>query len=56
MLLPEVEQCLNLGISNYVVFPALADALKDKIATYSYAEENFYLHILRKLKEQMNTF
>jgi porphobilinogen synthase len=51
MLLPEVEQCLNLGISTYVIFPAVADALKDKIATYSYAEENFYLHILRKLKE-----
>jgi porphobilinogen synthase len=50
-LLPEVEACMNLGINSYVVFPAVADELKDKIASYSYAEENFYLHILRKLKE-----
>jgi porphobilinogen synthase len=51
MLLPEIEQCLKLGISTYVIFPAVADNLKDKIASYSYAEENFYLHVLRKLKE-----
>ena len=51
MLLPEIEACLNLGISSYVIFPAVAEELKDKIATYSYAEENFYLNILRKLKE-----
>ena len=50
-LLPEVEACMNLGINSYVVFPAVADELKDKVASYSYAEENFYLHILRKLKE-----
>lgn len=51
MLLPEIEACLKLGISTYVLFPAVAEGLKDKIASYSYAEENFYLHILRKLKE-----
>jgi porphobilinogen synthase len=50
-LLPEVEACMNLGINSYVLFPAVADELKDKTASYSYAEENFYLHILRKLKE-----
>ena len=51
MLLPEIEACLNLGICSYVIFPAVAEELKDKIATYSYAEENFYLNLLRKLKE-----
>ena len=51
MLLPEIESCLKLGISTYVLFPAVEENLKDKIATYSYAEENFYLHVLRKLKE-----
>jgi porphobilinogen synthase len=50
-LLPEIESCLKLGINNYVLFPAVAEELKDKIASYSYAEENFYLHALRKLKE-----
>ncbi len=51
MLLPEIEHCLKLGISTYVIFPAVAENLKDKIASYSYADENFYLHLLRKLKE-----
>ena len=51
MLLPEIESCLKLGISTYVLFPAVEENLKDKTATYSYAEENFYLHVLRKLKE-----
>jgi porphobilinogen synthase len=51
MLLPEVEECLKLGIGTYVLFPAVEEKLKDKTASYSYAEENFYLHILRKLKE-----
>ena len=51
MLLPEIEQCLNLGINTYVIFPAVAENLKDKIASFSYADENFYLRLLRKLKE-----
>ena len=50
-LIPEVEKCMELGIMTYDLFPAVDDALKDKTATYSYAEENFYLHAIRTLKE-----
>lgn len=50
-LLPEIEACMNLGIYTYDMFPAVDEALKDKTATYSYADENFYLHAIRKLKE-----
>ncbi len=50
-LLPELEQCMKLGIFTYDLFPAVDEGLKDKIATYSYAEENFYLHAIRKIKE-----
>jgi porphobilinogen synthase len=35
----------------YDLFPAVEEHLKDKTATYSYAEDNFYLHAIRKLKE-----
>jgi hypothetical protein len=42
---------MNLGIHTYDIFPAVDVALKDKTATYSYAEENFYLHAIRTLKE-----
>jgi porphobilinogen synthase len=51
MLLPELEECLKLGITTYDIFPAIEESLKDKIASYSYAEENFYLHAIRKIKE-----
>jgi porphobilinogen synthase len=51
LLLPEVEKCMNLGVNTFDIFPAVSEHLKDVTATYSYAEENFYLHAIRKLKE-----
>ena len=51
LLLPEVEQCINLGVKTFDIFPAVAEHLKDTTATYSYADDNFYLHAIRKLKE-----
>lgn len=51
-LIPEIEECMNLGIFSYDIFPAVDDSLKDKIASYSYAEENFYLYAIRDLKER----
>lgn len=51
LLVPEIEQCLNLGVKTFDLFPAVSEHLKDVTATYSYAEENFYLHAIRKLKE-----
>jgi porphobilinogen synthase len=52
LLIPEIEACMKLGIYSYDIFPAVDDSLKDKIASYSYAEENFYLHAIRDLKER----
>lgn len=51
-LLKEIEESLNLGLSSFVLFPGVADELKDKTASYSYAEENFYLHAIRTVKER----
>jgi porphobilinogen synthase len=51
-LIPEIESCLNLGITTYDLFPAVDENLKDKIASYSYQEDNFYLHAIRTLKEK----
>jgi porphobilinogen synthase len=52
MLLPEIESCMNLGVMTFDLFPAVDEALKDKTATYSYADENFYLHAIRTIKEK----
>lgn len=51
LLLPEIEECMQLGVMTYDLFPAVDESLKDKNASYSYAEENFYLHAIRKIKE-----
>ena len=42
---------MNLGIYTYDLFPAVDESLKDTIASYSYADDNFYLKAIRKLKE-----
>lgn len=51
-LLPEFEKWMNLGIMTFDLFPAVDEHLKDEIGSYSYADENFYLHIIRTLKEK----
>ena len=48
----EIEACLKLGLDKFIVFPAVEDSLKDKVASYSYAEDNFYLKVARNLKER----
>jgi porphobilinogen synthase len=52
LLLPEIESCMKLGVMAFDLFPAVDESLKDKIASYSYAEENFYLHAIRTIKER----
>lgn len=52
LLLPEIEVCMNLGLNKFVLFPAVSEHLKDPIASYSYADENYYLHVIRAIKER----
>lgn len=52
LLIEEVRECVALGLKSFVLFPAVDDTLKDKSATYSYAEDNFYLRIIRNLKSK----
>jgi len=51
-LLHELESCLSLGIKTIDIFPAVDESLKDKTATYSYADDNFYLKAIRTIKEK----
>jgi len=48
----ELESCLSLGIKTIDIFPAVDESLKDKTATYSYADDNFYLKAIRTIKEK----
>lgn len=50
LLLKEMEECMNLGIKTFDLFPAVEEHLKDKTATYSWADDNFYLDIIAAVK------
>lgn len=49
-VLKEVEHCLETGIRNFMMFPAIPEDRKDKTATYSYDPKNVYLKAARALK------
>ena len=46
----EMESCMALGLKSFILFPKIPSDKKDKHATYSYQEENFYLEATRSLK------
>ncbi|MFM7663678.1 MAG: porphobilinogen synthase, partial [Bacteroidota bacterium] len=52
LMLHEIESSMKLGLNKFVLFPAVQDHLKDPIASYSYAEDNFYLRAIRTIKER----
>ncbi|MBM3163902.1 MAG: porphobilinogen synthase [Bacteroidetes bacterium] len=52
LLLFEIESSMKLGLNKFVLFPAVEDHLKDTMASYSYAEDNFYLTAIRTIKER----
>jgi porphobilinogen synthase len=52
LMLHEIESSMKLGLNKFVLFPAVEDQLKDRVASYSYAEENFYLKAIRSIKER----
>jgi len=50
-LLPEMEDCIKMGLNSFVLFPAVHESLKNKTASYSYHDDNFYLNAIRKIKD-----
>lgn len=51
-VLKEVDECVKLGIENFVIFPVVPEKDKDAVASYSYHEDNFYLHVIQSIKER----
>ena len=51
-LLQEMEECMELGLRNFILFPAVEEKWKDKKATYSYDKRNFYLKAARAIKKK----
>ena len=51
-VLAEIEECVALGINSFIMFPAIPETNKDKIASYSYDENNFYLKAATVIKQK----
>lgn len=51
-MLKEIEECLNLGIKSFDIFPVVEEHHKDKYATKSYQKDFFYLHALKEIKKR----
>ncbi len=52
LILAEIEECINLGIDKFVLFPAVKEELKDVTASYSYADDNYYLNAIAVIKKE----
>lgn len=52
IVIKEVSECVKLGISNFVLFPVVEEENKDKVASYSYSEDNFYLDVIHVIKNE----
>jgi porphobilinogen synthase len=52
LILREIEECVELGLKSFVIFPAVEDHLKDKEATYAMHSDNFYLRASRSIKQR----
>ena len=51
LLLKEIEICLKLGINSFVLFPNIANKLKDKKAKESLNKNGLYLRTLKEVKK-----
>jgi porphobilinogen synthase len=51
-LLREVEECMALGLRNFILFPAFGEEQKDAQASISWDAENFYLDAIRQIKKR----
>ncbi len=47
----EIEACIQLGIKTFILFPVIADTLKDTVASESVRFDNLYLTAIRTFKK-----
>lgn len=52
LVLEEVEECVDLGVSTFALFPNLPEAKKDKYATESHNPAGLYLQTVRAIKDR----
>ncbi len=51
-LLNEINECSDLGIKSFCLFPAFEEKYKDKYASISSHPDNFYLRAIERIKKE----
>lgn len=51
-VLVEIQECIQLGINNFILFPVVEASLKDQYATYGLDPGNFYLKAAAAIKSE----
>ena len=52
LLLNEIQECVDLGIKTFDLFPNISESKKDKYATESYNPDGLYLQAVRAIKDR----
>ena len=52
LLLDEIQECVDLGVNTFDLFPNLPESRKDKYATESYNPDGLYLQAVRAIKDR----
>lgn len=52
LLLDEIQECVDLGVQTFDLFPNLPESRKDKYATESYNPDGLYLSTIRAIKDR----
>jgi porphobilinogen synthase len=50
--LKEIDFFMNQNVTSFILFPAIEESKKDKIASYSYHPDNFYLKAIQTFKKE----
>lgn len=50
-MLEEIDECISLGLTNFILFPKIPSDKKDKTGSFSYDPQNFYLVAAKKIKK-----
>ncbi len=51
-LYKEIEECIELGLKSFILFPKVRESLKDSMSSYATREDNFYLKAASALKKR----
>jgi porphobilinogen synthase len=52
LLLEEIQECMDLGVKSFDLFPNIAESKKDKYATESYNPDGLYVNAIRAIKDR----